>query len=102
VRLKTGARLCSQVDSTEVLVIRAPADDVVLDCGGHPMIDLKVHATPGLSMPDEAADGTTVGKRYIRSQLDLEVLVTKPGQGALAVNGQPLEAKAATPLPASD
>ena len=35
-RLKPGTRLRSQVDATEVIVIRAPDGDVVVACGGHP------------------------------------------------------------------
>ena len=38
VQLRTGARLRSQVDATEVIVVRAPSREVNLTCGGAPMI----------------------------------------------------------------
>ena len=34
---KPGTKLRSVADTTEVVVIRAPAQDVDLRCGGHPM-----------------------------------------------------------------
>jgi len=35
-------------------------------------------------------------------ELELEVLCTKAGAGALAANGRPLELKSPKPLPSSD
>jgi hypothetical protein len=102
-QLKSGARLRSQVDATEVIIVRPVPGDVGLTCGGHPMVDLKADVTPGLSVkPDEAA-GTALGKRYtLPDDSPLEILVTKPGDGSLAVDGTPLVLKEARPLPASD
>jgi hypothetical protein len=43
-----------------------------------------------------------LGKRYVDEAGTIEVLCTKPGDGALALDGQPLEVKSAKPLPSSD
>lgn len=100
--IKTGARLRSQVDNTELVVIRPLPEDVELTCGGYPMIELKAEPTPGLTAKDDPSDGTQLGKRYTLADTDLEVLVTKPGNGTLAVGDQALVLKEARPLPASD
>jgi len=100
--LKPGTRLKSQVDSTEVIVVRAPAEDLTLCCGGHPMIDLAAEPTSGLA---EQGGGSPalLGKRYSAAGFDgLEILVTKAGSTGLTVQGVPLEVKAAKPLPSSD
>jgi hypothetical protein len=98
--LKAGSRLRSQVDPTEVIVVRAPAVDLDLRIGGHPVIDLAAQPEPGLALdPGEPA---LVGKRYTRDEGDLEILVTKGGPGGLAVAGEPLFLKESKPLPASD
>ena len=36
--IKPGSRWKSAVCSTEVIVVKAPADAVTLECGGHPMV----------------------------------------------------------------
>ena len=43
-----------------------------------------------------------LGKRYVDDESDIEVLCTKAGDGALAVDGRPLVLKTAKPLPSSD
>ncbi len=101
-QLKTGARLRSQVDATELVVVRPLPGEVELTCRGHPMIDVKAEPTPGLTATDGAGEGTQLGKRYTLADSDLEVLVTKPGSGTLAVGDQPLVLKEARPRPASD
>jgi hypothetical protein len=40
VKLKPGTRLRSQVDATEIIVVRSRADDIEVACGGQPMIDV--------------------------------------------------------------
>jgi hypothetical protein len=100
--LKPGSRLKSQVDATEVIVIRVPAGDLALGCGGHPMIDIAAEAAGGLSA---SGDGEPVqlGKRYtVPDHEDLEVLVTKAGASGLTADGVPLVVKQAKPLPSSD
>ena len=101
-QIKTGARLRSQVDATELVVVRPLPGEVELTCGGHPMIDIKDEPTPGLTVADGADAGTQLGKRYTLADGDLEVLVTKPGTGSLAVGGEALVLKEARPLPSSD
>jgi hypothetical protein len=103
VKLKPGTRLRSQVDSTEVIVVRSPADDIEVTCGGHPMIDVQAEPEPGLAAAGEAAKGTQLGKRYTADgDSAIELLVTKPGMYGLSIDGAPLVLKEAKPLPASD
>jgi hypothetical protein len=99
--LKVGSRLKSNVCTTEVMVVRAPVDDVVLTCGGSPMAAPGEEVTAHSIDPDHVG-GAQLGKRYANEQLGLEVLVTKPGDGTLCVNGDVLELKGAKGLPASD
>ena len=47
-------------------------------------------------------DGPLLGKRYVDDEAGLELLCTRPGQGALTADGRPLVVKGAKPLPASD
>jgi hypothetical protein len=101
VELKAGARLKSQVDDTQVIVVRAPQGDVALSCGGVPMVALDADG-PGGELDAAWADGTQLGKRYADEDIGLEVLCTKAGKGSLALNGAPLGLKQAKPLPASD
>jgi hypothetical protein len=102
VTLKPGTRLRSQVCATEVVVVKAPADDVDLTCGGYPMIELAAQPESGLAPKPELATGTALGKRYAPEDGSLEVLVTKPGEGTLALGTTPMPVKQAKPLPASD
>jgi hypothetical protein len=46
--------------------------------------------------------GAPLGKRYADEGLGLELLVTKPGKGTVAIGGAPLPLEGAKPLPASD
>jgi hypothetical protein len=103
VKLKPGMRLRSQVDGTEVIVVRSPADDLDVACGGQPMIDVAAEPEPGLAPAGEPAEGTLLGKRYVpASGAAIELLVTKPGKYGLSIDGTPLALKEAKPLPASD
>jgi hypothetical protein len=102
VTVKPGTRLRSQVDATEVVVVRPPAVGVTIACGGHAMIDLQASPESGLAA-EAGTGGTQVGKRYTLPGGDaLEVLVTKSGSSALSIGGQELVVKDAKPLPASD
>jgi hypothetical protein len=101
--LKSGARLRSQVCSTEVIVVRPVPGDVDLTCGGHPMVEVKETPAEGLSLKPELAEGSQLGKRYTSPEAgDLEILVTKAGEGSLALGTAPLPLKEARPLPSSD
>jgi hypothetical protein len=102
-QLTAGTRLRCTGCSTEVVVIRAPAQDVSVMCGEHALtfvdesVPAVVDAPPS---PNEA--GTQLGKRYADDNIGLELLCTKPGTGRLACDGTDLEIRAAKPLPASD
>ncbi len=102
-KLKPGTRLRSQVDATEIIVVRSPADDIEVACGGQPMIDVGAAPTEGLAATGDPAAGTQLGKRYtLDGDTAIELLVTKPGSYGLSVDGTPLALKEAKPLPASD
>jgi hypothetical protein len=100
--LKTGARLRSQVCSTEVIVVRGGSGDVTLTCGGQPMIDTSQQPADGLAPASDLRDGTILGKRYTDSANTVEVLATKSGDGSLALGDEVLALKSAKPLPSSD
>lgn len=97
---KTGTRLKSQVDDTQIIVVKASAVLDDLRCGGQPMIPLEA-ASSGLSLDPALSDGTVMGKRYVDED-GAEVLVTKAGVGTLSIGVTPLSLREAKPLPASD
>ena len=101
-QLKTGARYRSQVCDTEFIVVRPLPGDIDLTCGGHPVVDIKAEPAPDLALEQGADGGSQLGKRYTDASAKLEVLVTRAGNGTLALEGQPLALKEAKPLPASD
>jgi hypothetical protein len=99
----TGARLRSQVCQAQVIVVRAPAQEGELSCGGAPMVELGADPDPQVHLDPDHAAGALLGKRYVHAAVDgLEVLVTKGGQGSLSFAGGVLAVKEAAPLPASD
>jgi len=102
--MKAGSRWCSTVDTTEVVVVKSPAEPVTLECGGAPMVPQGEAPSGGNGTVDPAhAGGTLLGKRYVDDgDLGLEVLCTKAGPGSLSVGGRPLVQKEAKPLPSSD
>ncbi len=102
-KLKPGTRLRSQVDGTEVIIVRSSADDLGVACGGQPMIDVAAQPEPGLAAAGEPDGGTKLGKRYtLPGDSAVELLITKPGTYGLSIDGTPLALKEAKPLPASD
>jgi hypothetical protein len=102
VQIKSGARLRSQVDSIELVVVRPIPGEVELTCGGHPMVDIKAEPVTNLAILASSTGGTPQGKRYTLGDTGLEILVTKAGTGALAIGAEQLVLKEARPLPASD
>jgi hypothetical protein len=101
--LKPGTRLRSQVDTTQVIVVRPGDGAAVVACGGHPMIDVQAPPDAGIAPAGEPGEGTKLGKRYTAAgDAGLELLVTKPGTWSLTVDGVPVVLKEAKPLPASD
>jgi hypothetical protein len=101
-KLGPGSRLRSTVCETEVIVVRPPADDVDLRCGGVPMVPLGEEGGDGGSLDAAFAEGTALGKRYTDAAGELELLCTKAGAGSLAIGGEALGLKEAKPLPSSD
>lgn len=100
--LKAGSRLRSIADTTEVVVVRAPAGDVDLRCGGEPMAPVGTDGSPPGELNPKFSGPTQLGKRYTDETGELELLCTKAGDGALSVGDTILSLKAAKPLPSSD
>lgn len=100
--LTPGSRWRSAVDETEVVIVRAPGQDVSLCCGGKEMVAHGADVPPGGGIDPELAGGTLIGKRYTDPADEIEVLCTKGGTGSLSADGATLSVKNAKPLPASD
>jgi hypothetical protein len=101
--LKPGTQLASTVCATQVVVVRPAAGDVEVTCGGEPMVPAdEAPPPPAAAQPAGGDGGTMLGKRYEAPDVGLELLCTKAGAHALAVNGQPLEIKQAKAVPSSD
>jgi hypothetical protein len=99
--MKKGIKLRSAVCETEVIVIRG--GDVVIECGGSPMVE-QPEGRPaqrgGVNLA--FAQGTKIGKRYVDTGDSVELLCVKAGEGSLSIRGVALQVKDAKPLPASD
>ncbi len=100
VALKAGARYKSAVCETQVMVIKAPAGDYTLECGGSLMVAPNEEGAGEISA--DHAGGTLMGKRYVDPDEKFELLCTKPGAGSLVLDGTPLDVKQAKQLPSSD
>ncbi|MET0899235.1 MAG: hypothetical protein ABWY45_15115 [Mycobacterium sp.] len=98
--LKNGTRLQSQVDDTQVIVVKSADSLDDLRCGGTPMVALDAEKSGG-DIDAQFSDGSIMGKRYV-DDAGAEVLVTKAGKGSLSVGATLLALKEAKPLPASD
>jgi hypothetical protein len=100
--VKPGTRLRSATDTTEVVVVRAPAGSLDLRCGGHPLI--AVDGERGDDLPIEAGfdEGCQIGKRYADEEAGVEILCTKAGPASLSLGTDLLHIKGAKPLPSSD
>jgi len=99
---KPGTRLRSVTCSTEVVVVRGPAEATDLRCGGHPMVDIGEAGSETFEVTAPFDGGTLVGKRYVNEDESIEILCTKPGAGSLSIGENALNVKGAKPLPASD
>jgi hypothetical protein len=93
--------LKSATCTTEVMVMKAPAGDVDLRCGGKAMLDIK-DGGGGESVHPDFATGTQLGKRYADAAGTLELLATKQGDGTLSLGEEPMGPLGAKSLPASD
>ena len=100
--MKAGLRLKSCVCTTEVMVIRAPAMEADLRCGGVAMVSLTEPALPDARLDPTQAQGTLIGKRYIDAQDRVEILCTQGGAGSLTFDGVAMTVKQAKALPSSD
>lgn len=99
-QIKAGTKLYSAVCNTQIMVLRVPADDLDVTCGGLPMHTEEVAEVSLMS--DDAGEGSLVGKRYVDEAETMEFLCTRGGEGSIAVNGFALEIKQAKRLPSSD
>ena len=101
-QLKVGQKLVSAVDGTAVIVVRCPADEVEVTCGGHAMAPEA--SPPGAAMAGAPGDGVgaQLGKRYTVDGVGVELLCVKAGTHELAIDGVPAALSGARPLPASD
>ena len=100
--LKPGTRMGSVVCTTEVVIVRAPAEPVDLRCGGHEMVVLSSEVRGGGAVDVAHQAGTQLGKRYADAEVGIELLCTKAGEGSLSLGAEPLLARDAKPLPSSD
>jgi hypothetical protein len=101
-KLRPGQRLHSAVCDAQVIVVRAPSTTVEVGCGGAPLLDDGQEPDSAAELDPALGDGPLLGKRYADDDLGLELLCTRPGKGALTVDGRPLPVKGAKPLPSSD
>jgi hypothetical protein len=101
-RVAVGQTLNSVTDTTTVIVVREPGEDVDITCGGAAMVDARGAAAEHVPTDPAFASGTLLGKRYENVAATIELLCTKGGPSSLAVDGEPLVVKSAKPLPASD
>jgi hypothetical protein len=85
-----------------VVVVKAPAGEVDLRCGGHPMVLAGEDGPSGLGAETGLDGGLLIGKRYTDESGDLEILCTKAGSSTLSVGDAVLDLKDAKPLPSSD
>lgn len=99
--IKVGDRLASAVCETQVIVVRPPKEDLIVTCGGAPMVPLAEAPANAAGAPD-GDEGTVLGKRYVLAEQGLELLCTKPGGGSLRVGDVVLPVKEAKSLPSSD
>ena len=101
-KLRPGQKLNSAVCNAQFVVVRAPATDVDLGCGGAPLVEAGQDAPAGATLDPTLGDAALLGKRYADEELGLELLCSRPGEGALTLDGRALPLKGAKPLPSSD
>ena len=98
--LKPGTKLNSAVCNAQIMVLRAPAGDVEISCGGAPMSTDDV--TDKSDINADLSGGTLVGKRYVDESETMEFLCTRGGDGTIEINGVALGVEQAKQLPSSD
>lgn len=102
VELKAGTRLRSAVCAAEFVAVKAPAGELDLRCGGHPVLASDQEQPGGLDVVAGFDQGLLIGKRYTDESGELEVLCTKAGPSSLSLGDELLHLKDAKPLPSSD
>jgi len=102
IQLKPGMRLFGAACTTELIVVKAPAQPIDLRIGGHPPLAAAADRTGGVEVLTPAESAPAMGKRYVDPEGTLEVLCTKAGLGAIAIGDELCATKDAKPLPASD
>ena len=101
-QLKTGSRLFSAVCTAELMAVKVPSGDVDLTIGGVAPVSTAAERTSGGAPVDGHGGGVLMGKRYVDQDDTIELLCTKPGPGAPALNGTLLVLKEAKALSASE
>ena len=96
---KPGVKLSSSVCKTQIMVLRIPAIELEIFCGGLPM---EVGDPDVLGEIQGENNGTLVGKRYTDETETMEFLCTRGGEGSISVSGHKIDIKAAKKLPSSD
>lgn len=99
--MKAGQRLACPACATELVVVRPASDPVEITCGGVAVVD-PADERPGGGHADAGGEPTLVGKRYVDDDAGVELLCSKPGEGAVACDGRAMPVKGAKPLPSSD
>ena len=102
VALKAGAKLKSAVCDTQLMVVKAPAGEYAISCGGVEMLVGTAAAPAGAALDPALAGGTLIGKRYVDAEEKVELLCTKGGKGSLVLDGAAMQVKQAKQLPSSD
>ncbi|WP_426571489.1 hypothetical protein [Aquihabitans sp. McL0605] len=102
IEAKPGARVRSAVCDAEAVIVKAPAGDLDLRCGGAAMHGPDEAAADGAVLVAGFDTGCLIGKRYVDATGDIEVLCTKSGTSALSLGDEVLVLKDAKPLPSSD
>lgn len=100
--LRPGQKLHSAVCEAQVVVVRAPTSPVEVSCGGAPLLTDGEQPDGTPQLDPSLGEGPLLGKRYVDEEVGLELLCTRPGQGALRVDGRAVTLKGAKPLPSSD
>jgi hypothetical protein len=98
--IKVGQKLSSNTCDTQVMVIKSPAGEHLLECGGVEMS--ATAAAEKAELNPAQAEGSLVGKRYVNEDESIELLCVKPGKGSLFIDGVALQPKQAKALPSSD
>jgi hypothetical protein len=101
-KLSVGQTLQSVADDTALVVVRCPAEELTVTCGGHEMVPKGEEGDRVPAASGAGGQGTLLGKRYTVDGVDVELLCVRAGGLPVEVNGTEVEQKTAKPLPASD